>query len=115
MEKGLSPHGKTTINKSGGAQTEVDGRYDLVPGSAISRIAEVAGAGARKYAANNWRLIPYEEHINHALMHLAALLEDDTQDDHLGHALCRLAFAVAVETPEHRFKDITAGLSEGAQ
>lgn len=59
------------------------------------RIAKVLQFGADKYKANNWRLIPQEEHINHALIHLMAALAGDTQDDHIDHALCRLMMAYA--------------------
>lgn len=53
--------------------------------------------GATRYAPNNWRLIPQEEHVNHALLHLLVLYSGDTQDDHLSHALTRLMMASATE------------------
>lgn len=58
-------------------------------------IGKVLKEGAGKYEANNWRLIPEEEHINHALIHLLAAALGDTQDDHIEHALCRLMMASA--------------------
>ena len=61
----------------------------------ICKIGKVLKEGAEKYAPNNWRLIPQEEHINHALIHIMALSMGDTQDDHLDHALCRLMMALA--------------------
>ena len=61
------------------------------------KIAKVLQFGADKYKPNNWRLIPQEEHINHALIHLMAALAGDTQDDHLDHALCRLMMAYATK------------------
>jgi hypothetical protein len=61
------------------------------------RIAKVLQYGASRYAPNNWRLIPQEEHINHALIHIVAHLAGDTQDEHLDHALCRLMMAYATE------------------
>ena len=63
----------------------------------IIKIAKVLQYGAGRYAPNNWRLIPEEEHINHALIHLMAALEGDIQDDHLDHALCRLMMAISTE------------------
>lgn len=65
------------------------------------RIAKVLQFGADKYKANNWRLIPQEEHINHALIHLMAALAGDTQDDHIDHALCRLMMAYATEKSDN--------------
>ena len=66
----------------------------------LMRIAKVLKEGADKYTPNNWRLIPQEEHINHALIHLLAHEMGDTQDNHLDHALCRLMMAYATEVSE---------------
>jgi hypothetical protein len=59
-------------------------------------MAEVLDHGAKKYGANNWRLIPVEDHLNHLLMHVYAFLAGDRSDDHLSHALCRATFALGV-------------------
>ena len=66
----------------------------------LTRIGKVLQYGAGRYAANNWRLIPQEEHINHALIHIIAHLAGDRQDDHLDHALCRLMMAYATKPSE---------------
>lgn len=63
----------------------------------VINIAKILQYGAERYKPNNWRLIPQEEHINHALVHIIAHLAGDTQDDHLNHALCRLMMAKATE------------------
>ena len=63
-------------------------------------IGKVLQYGAKRYAPNNWRLIPREEHINHALIHLIAALAGDTQDDHIDHAMCRLMMAIATTETE---------------
>lgn len=63
----------------------------------IISIAEVLQHGASRYAPNNWRLIPEEKHINHALIHLIAHIAGDTQDEHINHALCRLMMARATK------------------
>ena len=63
----------------------------------VTRIAKVLQYGADRYEPNNWRLIPEEEHINHALIHLVAHLMGDTQDEHIDHALCRLMMAKATK------------------
>lgn len=72
-------------------EIEADGLQQVI------RVAKVLQFGADKYKANNWRLIPQEEHLNHALIHIVAFLAGDTQDDHLDHALCRLMMAYATE------------------
>jgi len=63
----------------------------------VTRIAKVLQYGADRYEPNNWRLIPEEEHINHALIHIIAHLMGDTQDEHIDHALCRLMMAKETE------------------
>ena len=63
----------------------------------IINIAKVLQYGASRYAPNNWRLIPEEEHLNHALIHLVAHIAGDKQDDHIEHAMCRLMMAYATE------------------
>lgn len=67
------------------------------PTQRLVRIAKVLQYGADRYEPNNWRLIPQESHINHALIHILADIMGDTQDDHLDHALCRLMMAYATE------------------
>lgn len=67
----------------------------------VINIAKILQYGASRYAPNNWRLIPQEEHINHALIHIVAHLAGDTQDDHINHALCRLMMAKSTEKSEN--------------
>ena len=79
------------------------GAMEYLEGNAIKRmiaIAKVLKYGADRYEPNNWRLIPQEDHINHALIHIIAHLTGDTQDDHIDHALCRLMMALATSPSE---------------
>ena len=64
---------------------------------ALIRIAKTLEEGVTKYPMNNWRLIPEEDHLNHALIHLYALEKGDEQDDHLGHFLTRIMMAYATD------------------
>ena len=59
----------------------------------LTAIARVMEEGLKKYPKDNWLLIPYEDHINHALCHLYMYLKGDIQDRHLDHALTRIAMA----------------------
>lgn len=69
-------------------------------------IGKTLQEGAKKYEINNWRLVPREIHINHALIHLLAALAGDTQDDHKEHALCRLMMAIATtESPNFSYTE----------
>jgi hypothetical protein len=77
-------------NESGGKQSRVDQRLDLFPAEAFLRVGEVLAEGAKKYAPNNWRLIPSRDHLNHCMIHIAKFLSGDTSEDHAGHAACRM-------------------------
>lgn len=81
-------------NEHGGKQSDTVGRFDLIPGEALVSLAGVYGAGAKKYTENNWHKITEQDHINHALEHLAFYQMGDSSEPHLDHALCRLSMAV---------------------
>ena len=67
-------------------------------------VAKVLEEGAAKYSRNNWRLISPEDHFNHALIHLYALIEGDTQDDHYAHFLTRIAMFAEQDENNYDFK-----------
>lgn len=88
-------------------QTGAEFRLQMAMGSLNSEelqqvinIAKILQYGADRYEPNNWRLIPQEDHINHALIHIIAHLMGDTQDNHIDHALCRLMMAYATKPSE---------------
>lgn len=60
-------------------------------------IGKVLKEGADKYEANNWRLIPQESHLNHAIIHYIAYVLGDSSDDHLAHFATRLMMAYATK------------------
>lgn len=82
------------VNSEGGMQSSTLGRFDLIPGESLVSLARVYGEGAKKYEENNWHKISEEDHINHALEHLAMYEMGRTDEPHLDHALCRLSMAV---------------------
>jgi hypothetical protein len=92
----VDPNAPVTTNEHGGSQSDVPVRFDLIDAKALFEMAKVLDHGAKKYGANNWRLIPVEDHLNHLLMHAYAYLAGDRTDDHLSHALCRATFALGV-------------------
>lgn len=97
--------GDLIVNEHGAAQSALHGCPKLIPGEALLRLSAVCAEGAGRYAENNWRRIPFEDHLSHALEHLFLYMNGDRDEDHIGHALCRLAFAAATEGPEgHDFK-----------
>lgn len=92
----VSPDAPTAVNEKGGAQSDVPVRFDLIDAKAMFEMAKVLDQGARKYGADNWRLIPINDHLNHLIMHAYAYLAGDDTDEHLSHILCRATFALGV-------------------
>ncbi|MEA4884267.1 MAG: dATP/dGTP diphosphohydrolase domain-containing protein [Clostridia bacterium] len=105
MIPGVGPDAPPTVNEKGGKQSYSPYRFDLLDAKAMLRLAEIAGRGAAKYGADNWRKLDINDNINHALVHLYAHLAGDKQDDHLVHALCRVLFATAQDGEEDEATD----------
>ena len=96
ISKVVDPNAPVTTNNKGGSQSDIPVRFDLIDAKAMFEMAKVLDHGAKKYGANNWRLIDVEEHLNHLLMHTFAYLSGDETDEHLSHILCRATFALGV-------------------
>ena len=108
-------------NKLGGKQSKLGVRLDLLDAEAVLRLGRVLALGAESHGVDNWRNIPRQDHINHALNHLIVYLAEKRSkktvlvpgaaieytsehppivhstpsEDHLGHAMCRVMFAMA--------------------
>ena len=95
--KGVSPDAEIVVNANGGRQSKTAYGFHLIDPDAILALAEVLQYGASRYARDNWRKIPPEEHFNHMMIHALAYLKGDTQDDHLGHCFtrCMMFYATA--------------------
>ena len=88
---------ETHVNESGGKQTKLPVRLDLVPSEVLLDVGEVLAEGASKYGEWNWLNIKTDDHINHALTHALRYLSGDRTEAHLTHAICRLMFAAYLE------------------
>ena len=91
---GVGPDAPIVTLEGGGRQSQTPARLDLIPMRALLHVGAILQEGAAKYGINNWRSIPVESHLNKAMIHIAAFLLGDTQDDHIGHACCRLQMAL---------------------
>ena len=96
-EIGLSSDAPVTVNEHGASESVITGRYDLLDPEAIRQLSIVLAEGAKEYGEWNWKKLSVSTNINHALMHIFAYLEGDTQDEHLSHAFARLMFAIGSE------------------
>jgi len=93
-------------NKNGGKQSATPYGFQFLPPAAMFAAAEVVLQGAAKYGdtvyERNYKRIPVEDHINHAVQHLFAYLAGDISDDHLSHAIVRCLFAYEVNYMERK-------------
>lgn len=81
----------TGAQKEDWTKTEGKGRYDLLPPTAIRRIAEIYRKGALKYADRNWEQgIPLSRFADSAKRHLDQYLEGMLDEDHLAQAVWNL-------------------------
>ena len=94
---GVGPDAPIVTNEVGAKQSHSPYRMDLIDAKALLKIAQVHKQGGDKYGDTNWRGIPVNDHINHALVHIYAHLAGDTSDEHLPHAATRMIFALAQE------------------
>jgi hypothetical protein len=85
-------------------------RFELMPPRASLEVAKVLTYGAKKYSAENWRLVPEakERYLGAAYRHLnqyhsGQVLDSETGLEHLAHAICSLMFILELrllEQPE---------------
>lgn len=80
-------------NKEGGNQSQLKHAYTLVPLNSLAEVAQVLHTGASKYGIDNWKLIPTDDHLNHALHHIFLHLAGNTTENHLAHATTRMMMA----------------------
>lgn len=59
------------------------GRFDLLPPTAISRVAKHFESGGKKYGDRNWEKgVPLNRYIDSTLRHLFQILDNQTDEDH---------------------------------
>ncbi len=88
---GPIPEG-TEVLEGGALNPVISTRMDKLPWLAIIRAAETMKHGM-KYEVltpDNWRGVPAEEHLNHALRHIALHQAGNGDEDHVGHAVSRI-------------------------
>lgn len=89
-------------NAAGGQQSKSAYAFHMMDYGALFALAKVLQYGAERYARDNWRKIPAEEHYNHMIIHSLAWLSGDRQDDHLGHMFCRAMMFYATAADEEK-------------
>lgn len=108
---------RVTNEKTGGQKGSKPARFDLIPAKALWLVAELYGAGARKYEAHNWRR-GYDWSLSIAALerHLAQFKEGENDDPETGcphlaavvfHALSLLTFTEEHPELDDRWKGTT--------
>lgn len=84
---------------------EGKGRYDLLPPTAIRRLALIYEKGAQKYGERNWEKgMPVSRFLDSALRHIAEHIEGYRDEDHLAQAMWNIAGAMHMEDMVKRGK-----------
>jgi len=101
--RAVGPDTPVRENSSGGAQSDIPYRLDLVPARALLKVAECLKEGVEKYGEWNWLKVSVPEHLNHGIMHGYAHLGGDRSEGSVGHLVrqsCRALFALEVALRE---------------
>ena len=77
---------------NGSIDPVTDTRMDKIPARALLAVGRALKHGMKYEVGrpDNWRGVPAEVHLNHAMRHIALHTTGDTSDDHIGHALTRV-------------------------
>ena len=84
----------TVTNEQGGSQSFIEADFDCIPPEVLKLLAECLGFGARKYGKFNWKKIPIEDNLSHAMNHINEWRRGDRTEPHLVNAMARLTFAL---------------------
>ena len=88
------PPGKQEIEEltNGSVNPVIDTRMDKLPWLGIIAAARAMKHGMKyeKKKVDNWKGIPAEEHLNHALKHIALFQSGDRSEDHVDHTVNRI-------------------------
>lgn len=71
---------------SGAKRGAVREAYHLIPPLGLQAVAEAMATGGARYGTGNWRGLPKEVMVNHAIRHLVLWLAGDRSEPHASHA-----------------------------
>lgn len=94
----IMQQGEIETNLAGGSRSRLDYAFTELEPEMLRRVAFVLQQGKLKYGSKNWKLISYEDHINHIYYHTIQAQEKvDMTEDHLANIICRAMFAMCID------------------
>lgn len=105
---GLAPHSEVVrpaqtdsdaikLYPNGAKRGAVRERFDLIPPLGLQAVAEAMAKGSARYGDDNWRGLPKEEMVNHAIRHLVLWMAGDRSEPHAAHAAANCLMLVDLE------------------
>ena len=98
-----------TAPKQGIEYDDGKARWELIPFRAMRAVVDVLTHGSRKYADDNWKIVPYarKRYIIAASRHLTDWAggekkDSETGKSHLAHAICCLLFLLWFEQEDEK-------------
>jgi len=95
--------GQKVTNENGGSQSFIEADFQCVPPKPLRLLAQCLGFGRRKYGFENWKNIPLEDNLSHAMNHINEWRAGDRSEPHLVNAMARITFALSqvIDSKEH--------------
>ncbi len=82
---------------NGAKRSTIPVRCDLIPANALMAVAEAMAEGAVRYGDHNWKGLPPEEILNHAMRHLYLHMAGDRKEPHLRNAAANVLMLLSME------------------
>ena len=87
---------------NGAKRAAVQEAYHLIPPLGLQAVAEAMAKGAARYGDDNWRGLPKEVMVNHAIRHLVLWMAGDRSEPHAAHAACNCLMLHELEKKHDR-------------
>jgi hypothetical protein len=82
-------------------------QWSLMPWNALKDVVDVLTYGAKKYAPDNWKIVPNarQRYIDAGFRHFTSYANGEKNDcetgmNHLAHAICCMLFLIAFDKDE---------------
>lgn len=107
--------GRLEVLPNGAMHSREEGAFDQIDPHVEYLLARLLDVGGINYGDGNWKGIPIQAHVNHALKHINSRRRGEVFEGHTGtesggsdlkrnllHAMCRIMFALSLELEADR-------------